>query len=272
VDWYYTKDGGRVGPVTEALLVERIGDGTVTSGTYVWSPALPDWVRIGDTPSGMLPQAVTDALSAAQHRARYAAIRCVECGGLFPARDTVVIGPLTVCWRCKPIHVRRLEQGTAFGLDPEFAGFWRRAGAKLIDYALVAFAVYLVVLLTTWLAPAMFDGETGMFLLSLFQGAFNFAISLGYATFFVGRFRATPGKAALGMEVIMGDGGKVSYVRALLRAFGEMVSAMLFYIGYLMMLADDENRTLHDRLCDTRVVMKLPAGHPRERDLVEQPA
>ena len=41
------------------------------------------------------------------------------------------------------------------------------------------------------------------------------------------------------------------------RFFAELLSGMICYIGYLMVLSDkEERRTLHDRICNTRVVYK----------------
>ena len=72
----------------------------------------------------------------------------------------------------------------------------------------------------------------------------------------MGRFGATPGKMACGLKVVMADGGKVTYLRALGRAFSEILSGIILYIGYIMAGFDDEKRALHDRICDTRVIKK----------------
>jgi uncharacterized RDD family membrane protein YckC len=48
----------------------------------------------------------------------------------------------------------------------------------------------------------------------------------------------------------------VGYGRATGRAFGEIVSGIICYIGYLMMIWDEEKRTLHDRMANTRVVKR----------------
>jgi uncharacterized RDD family membrane protein YckC len=80
------------------------------------------------------------------------------------------------------------------------------------------------------------------------------AIEFGYGVFFLGRFGATPGKMALGMKVVRADGTNISYLRAFGRCIAEYFSAIPFCAGYLMVLFDEEHRTLHDRICDTRVI------------------
>lgn len=67
---------------------------------------------------------------------------------------------------------------------------------------------------------------------------------------------ATPGKMAMGLQLIRADGSPISWKTALLReSVGRYLSSFL-YIGYLLMLGDNQNRTLHDRIFDTRVIYK----------------
>ena len=82
------------------------------------------------------------------------------------------------------------------------------------------------------------------------------AVQIGYQTFFVGKFGATPGKMACGLKIVRSDGSPISYGRAAGRAFGELLSAWTCYIGYLMVCFDSQKRALHDHMCDTRVVRK----------------
>jgi len=81
-------------------------------------------------------------------------------------------------------------------------------------------------------------------------------IGVTYATFFIGKYAATPGKMACKLKVVTSDGGQVSYARAFGRYFAEFLSAIIFFIGYIMAAFDEEKRALHDRICDTRVIKK----------------
>jgi uncharacterized RDD family membrane protein YckC len=58
------------------------------------------------------------------------------------------------------------------------------------------------------------------------------------------------------IRVVTADGGKVSYMRALGRHFAKILSYMICLAGYIMAFFDDEKRALHDRICNTRVVLK----------------
>lgn len=67
---------------------------------------------------------------------------------------------------------------------------------------------------------------------------------------------ASPGKMLLGLRVRRPDGTAIGFGRAVGRTLAENLSGCLLLIGYLMAVFDDERRTLHDRLADTRVEMK----------------
>jgi uncharacterized RDD family membrane protein YckC len=54
--------------------------------------------------------------------------------------------------------------------------------------------------------------------------------------------------------VVTPSGGKINYGLACGRFFAEIASAMILYIGYIMVGFDEEKRALHDRICNTRVI------------------
>ena len=81
-------------------------------------------------------------------------------------------------------------------------------------------------------------------------------IELVFTWFFVWRFQGTPGKLLFGLKIVHADGSRLGPVRILFRFFGEMVNRMLFCLGYLFAAADDQKRTMHDFMADTRVVYK----------------
>ncbi len=131
-----------------------------------------------------------------------------------------------------------------------YASFWSRLAAKLVDTAIVSLANLTV-------ANALKDHTP------LSEGAFGLAMTacfylfqVAYSVFFLERWAATPGKMALGLKVVAASGAPISSGRAFGRSFAEMLSSFIFYIGYLMALGDEQMRTLHDRICDTRVVRR----------------
>jgi uncharacterized RDD family membrane protein YckC len=77
-----------------------------------------------------------------------------------------------------------------------------------------------------------------------------------YTIFFLGKYGATPGKMVCRLVVVTAEGGKITYARAAGRFFAEILSALICYVGYLLAAFDEEKKTLHDRICDTRVVQQ----------------
>jgi uncharacterized RDD family membrane protein YckC len=153
-----------------------------------------------------------------------------------------------------------------------YAGFWSRFGAKILDGLIltVPLIVVIVVFFST-LIPALQNvqgrGNTAMIaILAQFAIviAIYFALSLGYHIFFVGRYGATPGKMACGLKIVTAEGNQVSYLRATGRYFAEIgiVSIgngfcyVLGYADYITAAFDKEKRALHDFICNTRVIYK----------------
>jgi uncharacterized RDD family membrane protein YckC len=58
------------------------------------------------------------------------------------------------------------------------------------------------------------------------------------------------------LKITLEDGSRISYLRAMGRHFAKYLSGMILLVGYIMAAFDDHRRTLHDRICETRVVLK----------------
>ena len=174
------------------------------------------------------------------------------CSSDLPWNQVTVYHQRHVCGRCQPIFFRRVLQGTLPPVHRVYAGIWRRAGAKLIDWMiLAAFQSVFQTIFYLFLAQNRPELYTAV---GFIAGFIGFIANIAFNTYFIGRFAATPGKMACGLKVIMPGGGKVSYARALGRAAGEFISGAAFYIGYLVAIFDEQRRALHDFFCDTRVV------------------
>ena len=138
----------------------------------------------------------------------------------------------------------------------EYAGFWLRFVAKLIDViivVMVALPFYILFVLTFGVASVV--GAEGMALIA--SQIIQMILSLGtvaYFTFFTGKYGATIGKMALGLKVVFPNGEPVTYLRAFGRFFAEYLSYIPFLVGYIIAAFDDEKCTFHDMLARTRVI------------------
>ena len=124
----------------------------------------------------------------------------------------------------------------------EYAGFWVRLGAGVIDFLTLGFMVMIIAYL--FLAPAIWVTSGLVVSVAYFVG------------FWIWRGQ-TPGKMALGIKVIRTDSSPVKWQCALRRFLGYIVSAMTLFIGFVWVAFDDRKQGIHDKIADTYVV-KLP--------------
>lgn len=177
---------------------------------------------------------------------------CSQCGRPYPAEDLARFGEQLICVLCKDAFTQRFREGAGVEGAQQYAGFWVRAGAVLIDGVIlfiIQFAVQAMFL-------PMFGSRdpSGMWLVLGMAYLFSFALGAAYESFLIARYAATPGKMALGLKVIRADGGEIGLGRSFGRHFSKMISALILGIGYIMVAFDAQKRGLHDIICDTRVV------------------
>lgn len=112
----------------------------------------------------------------------------------------------------------------------EYAGFWKRVGAILIDYIVVSCicATYIGIPFAFVYMPiceAFWDG-------------------------------ATVGKKALGIKVVNYNYDKISVGQAFGRYFAKFLSYAICCIGYFMAGFTEKKQALHDRMAATYVICK----------------
>jgi len=97
---------------------------------------------------------------------------------------------------------------------------------------------------------------------------------LWFGLFEGSRWRATPGKRAVGLWVIDDDAQPPGLVRACLRQAAGVLSWLSFNIGHLMAAHAPRHQALHDRIAGTRVVRddRTPMPMPARLWLALQPA
>ncbi len=141
----------------------------------------------------------------------------------------------------------------------EYAGFWRRFAAYLIDYILISVV-----------------GGIAFFILAAIAG--DTGAVLGYILWFVAFFvyfaymessdsQATVGKIALGIQVTDLQGNRISFGKALGRNVAKLLSALILYIGFIMAAFTEKKQGLHDMIAGTLVVMKGTATPMASADI-----
>jgi uncharacterized RDD family membrane protein YckC len=157
-------------------------------------------------------------------------------------------------------------------LPVQYAGFWWRLLAYLIDNIIVSAVTTLLVL------PLLFVLGISVFQAANFGNNFEpepemifsfvsiimmIALMsklmewLYFAIMESSRHQGTLGKLALGIKVTDTSGRRISFARATGRYFGKILSGLLMMIGYIMAGFTDKKQALHDMLADC-LVIKLP--------------
>ena len=76
------------------------------------------------------------------------------------------------------------------------------------------------------------------------------------ALFESSKYQGGLGKIAMGIAVTDDNGQRIDFGTATLRHFSSILSALLFCVGYIMMLFSDQNKCLHDKISGTLVIKR----------------
>lgn len=135
--------------------------------------------------------------------------------------------------------------------------FGTRLLAAIVDYAIVGAISYparmvITTLLALALGPIVDRHSDGL------ETVATALIVYFYYGYFYSTKGASPGKLLLNLEVIDSEsGGRLTPWKAFFReAIGKPISAIPFFMGYLIVLFRDDRKALHDLLFDTQVVSK----------------
>lgn len=261
--WFYAVDKEQLGPLARADIDKLVSEGTITDKTMVWTDGMKKWLPFGQVKVDIQAETAnvetikTEGVKEKTVREEVPAtvpdkVTCSECDGSLAVDEIVKYGDLNICAACKPAFFQKVKEGKSISGEMIFGGFWIRFGAKFLDGIITGIFNTGIV----FTASFMLQGDITNPAIDLFLVFAPFAITIAYATFFVGRFQATPGKMATGLIIVSPDGNRISYLRAFCRHLAEIISSIILLIGYIMAAFDKEKRTLHDRICSTRVIKK----------------
>jgi uncharacterized RDD family membrane protein YckC len=147
---------------------------------------------------------------------------------------------------------------------PNYAGFWLRFAAYLIDWALTT-AVLCPVGLMLGMGGALADrGRQGVattgaqalsWLIGLVVGWLYYALCESSA------WQGTVGKKVLGIRVTDEYGHRINFGRASGRHFSKIVSSLICFVGFIMIAFTDKKQGLHDMIAGTLVLQGAPSGN-----------
>jgi len=268
MNWYYSINGQRQGPVTQAEFERLVSTSVITEQTLVWKEGMAEWKPYANLAAGNAGGSGGAGGATTGGAAADDTAECVVSGKRFPKREMIQYEGKWVSAAHRDEFFQRLRQGmgTGDGAIPGpfgYGGFWRRFFAKFVD----GIALYLITLPFDLIFSRVILGQPhsfgyqpdaenmgDFFLFTAMNMVVGISVGLAYCVFFIRRYQATPGKLALGLKVLRSDGTTLSVGRIIGRYFSEWISGMILLIGYIMAAFDDEKRALHDRIADTRVI------------------
>jgi len=130
----------------------------------------------------------------------------------------------------------------------QYAGFWRRAAAFLLDGLFINLLAIPLVALSYFL-----ESEVHVLLLNI---PVLILVWLYHALLESGPHQATWGKRIMSLVVSDMQGQRPSFGRTSGRFFSSILSILILYLGYFMSLFTERRQTLHDKLAGTVVLYR----------------
>ena len=145
----------------------------------------------------------------------------------------------------------------------QYAGFWKRLAAALIDGVLLTIAYFVAAFTLGFVYAAVTGGgddemsDAAASILAYVAWVATAILGWLYYALMEGSAKqATLGKMALGIVVTDVQGRRVSFTRATGRYFGKIISGIILYIGFIMIAFTEKKQGLHDIMADCLVVVK----------------
>lgn len=140
------------------------------------------------------------------------------------------------------LKANRLETNGMKGREVvNYAGFWNRFVAFLIDWVMLA----IISAIVNFIFSEYIAGAIGLVLGWLYFAGMESSVR-----------QATIGKSAMGLSVTGLDGERISFLRATGRYFAKILSAAILFIGYIMAAFTARKQALHDILASTLVLKR----------------
>ncbi|MGH8703108.1 MAG: RDD family protein, partial [Burkholderiales bacterium] len=143
------------------------------------------------------------------------------------------------------------DVAVAGGGELEYAGFWSRFAALIVDNAIVTiFGLALLI-------AAAFVGAGAVAIANL---AFIVIAILYWPLMESSERQATVGKQLLGIQVTDANGARLTFVRSLLRNIAKILSSLPFGLGFLLAAFTARKQALHDLITKCLVVRAGPSN------------
>jgi len=148
----------------------------------------------------------------------------------------------------------------------QYAGFWKRVAAFVIDFVIIAICSIPV----TFIFYAYFSNDEPSVAERKVQGMGLAFAWLYFALMESSVYQGTIGKMFLGIKVTDLNGNRIGFGRATGRHFGRLLSVLLIFIGYIMVAFTQKKQGLHDIMAGCLVVNRWPETSGKEDIKIEK--
>lgn len=167
---------------------------------------------------------------------------CTQCGGL-------MVAPATSSVTSPTTEIPTIR----------YAGFWFRVLASLVDTLLSQIVtIALAFPLGFALGASLAENHTQDEILSIAEvSGYLLGILVNWLWFTVGEsshWQASLGKRMFGLQITDEQGQRIGFGRANARYWSKILSALLLFIGFIMVAFTKKKQGLHDKIADTLVI------------------
>jgi uncharacterized RDD family membrane protein YckC len=241
--WHYTQNGQKSGPIDQDLLQCLISSGHVGPADTAWKAGMTGWRAISTLPELIAQSAAQPAGALYGQGGHSGAVNRPDYG----AGKAALVDYYTP-------QAPLAGRAPAAPVAGDYAGFWIRVVAYVIDQLIIAVpAVFVICFIfgTDALKP---NNPYMTEMKPYIDIGFIVASWLYYALQESSPRQATFGKRMLGLRVADMDGQQIGFVRASARYFGKILSGLICSIGYMMAGFTEKKQGLHDMIAGTFVV------------------
>lgn len=278
--WYYA-DASRqqTGPLDTGELRDLFAGGRIDAATLVWRDGLAQWQALGDFADELglamqapEPQSAASGIAGSEYPdhapepspadVAAPALTLEPSGFASPADASPYAAPLA--------EVAGVARAVT-GAEVIHAGFWKRAAAYFLDTVIVGVLGSIVGAVLGGVMGIAFamggaSGQGTLVAIQIVSNLLPLAIGAGYFGWFhASPSQASPGKMAVGIKVVRGDGEAITFWRGVARYFASLLSTLPLFAGFVMAAFTRRKQALHDLMCDTLVVDKWAYTHFPER-------
>ena len=152
------------------------------------------------------------------------------------------------------------DSGTPEAAPPvgavEYAGFWKRLAASVIDFAVLLLVGFALVIIVPILIGPLVGLPDDIYIVGSVIVFWLIVPWLYYSLTERSSKQGTPGKTAMDIMVTDTEGKSISFGRATKRYWAKVISGMMLLSGFIMIAFTGRKQGLHDIIAQCLVVAK----------------